>query len=263
MRKAIMETKRTYYYSKAQNEDFEPSPKKVKHIRGGYVYVSTGLFPRLGAFIVYRLIATPIAFIYARLIKRVTFVNRSVLKPYLKRGYFIYANHTQTIGDALTPNIVLFPKRNYTVVSPDNVSLPVLGNITKLLGALPLPEDLIATKKFFKAIDTRIDQGYSVLIYPEAHVWPYYTQIRDFSDGSFKYPIKHHTPTFSFTTTYQKRKRHGFKIVIYVDGPFFAPLEMNPKEQQVNLHAQVMNAMKERAKTSNFEKFNYVLKEQL
>ncbi len=258
-----MKPKRTYYYSKAQNDDFEAPPKQLKIIGGDYIYVRKGFFACLSAFFAYRIIATPIAFIYSRVLKRISFRNRQVLKPYLKRGYFIYSNHTQIIGDALTPNIVLFPKRNYTIVSPANVSLPILGNFTKLLGALPLPDDLQASKNFFKAIETRINQGHSVLIYPEAHVWPNYTKIRPFSDSSFKYPIKHETPVFAFTTTYQKKKHHGFRTVIYVDGPFNAPKDLSPKDQQMNLHDQVIQAMNERAKKSNFEKFGYELKEQV
>lgn len=258
-----MKPKRTFYYSKAQNDDYETPPKALKKIGGNYPYVRNGFFPRLSAFIAYRMIATPIAFVYTRLIKRISFVNRSVLKPYLKKGYFIYSNHTQVIGDALTPNIVVFPKRNYTVVSPANVSLPIMGNFTKLLGALPLPDDLHASKNFFKAIDTRINQGYSILIYPEAHVWPNYTKIRPFNDSSFKYPVKQETPAFAFTTTYQKKKRRGYKTVIYVDGPFVAPKGLSPKEQQVYLHSQVIQSMNERVKKSNYEKYRYVQKEKV
>ena len=258
-----MKPKRTYYYSKEQNDDYETPPKKLKKIGGDYIYIRKGFFAKLFAFFAYRIIATPIAFVYSRIIKRISFKNRKVLRPYLKTGYFIFSNHTQVIGDALTPNIIVFPKRNYTIVSPANVSLPVLGNFTKLLGALPLPDDLKASKNFLKAIETRINQGHSILIYPEAHVWPNYTQIRPFNESSFKYPVKHETPVFAFTTTYQKRKHHRFKTVIYVDGPFTAPKDLSPKEQQIHLRDQVFMAMCERAKQSDFEKFRYELKEQV
>ena len=73
-----------------------------------------------------------------------------------------------------------FPKTNYIIVHPNNVSMPVLGKITPSLGALPIPDELSAYKNFLNAIETRIAEGHSVVVYPEAHIWPYYTKIRNY-----------------------------------------------------------------------------------
>ena len=260
----LMEKRKTFYYSKNQDDEFVAPLKKVKNIKGDYVYIQRSFLSRLLAFVAYRLIATPIAFIYTFLIKRIKIVNRELLKPFRKRGIIIYANHTQEIADALSPSVILFPKRSYAIVNANNVSLPVLGNATKLLGALPLPEDLASTKKFLSAIETRINQGHSLLIYPEAHIWPYFTKIRAYSDASFLYPVKYDAPVFSFTTTYQKKpKGYGFRIVIYVDGPFFAPSELDKKSKQSFLHQQVLNAMRYRAESSNYEVNEYLPKENI
>ena len=60
-----------------------------------------------------------------------------------------------------------------------------------------------------------------VVIYPEAHVWKYYTKIRPYPSTSFKFPVHCNVPAFCMTTTYYKRKL-GKKpgIVVYIDGPF-------------------------------------------
>ncbi|NCA95354.1 MAG: hypothetical protein EOM74_00070 [Methanomicrobia archaeon] len=259
-----MEKRKTFFYSKNQDDEFVAPLKNVKSIKGDYIYLQGHFASRILAFIAYRLIATPIAFIYTFLIKRIKIVNRELLKPFRKRGIVVYANHTQEIADALTPSIILFPKRSYAIVNANNVSLPVLGNAIKLLGALPLPEDLTSTKNFISAIETRLEQGHSILIYPEAHIWPYYTKIRDYTDASFVYPVKHDAPVFSFTTTYQKKlKGKGFRIVIYVDGPFFAPSELDKKSRQSFLHEQVINAMRNRASSSNYEVNEYLPKENI
>lgn len=258
-----MKKSRTYFYSAKQDDELMIPPKAIKKITGDYPYVRHSLSSRVLAFIAYRLIATPIAFVHTRLIKRIKIVNKSSLRPYLKDGYFIYANHTQVHADAFAPSIILFPKRNYTIVNANNVSLPGLGNATKLLGALPLPDDLTAGKHFIRALDQRIREGHSVLIYPEAHIWPYYTGIRPFEDHSFKYPLKQDTPTFVFTTTYQKKVKRGYRIIMYVDGPYYAPLNLDRKQRQSYLHDQVITVMRQRSATSNFNKFNYQLKETL
>ena len=44
-------------------------------------------------------------------------------------------------------------------------------------------------KEFRKAIAYRVGQNQSVAIFPEAHVWPYYTGIRPFSDASFQFAV--------------------------------------------------------------------------
>ncbi|HKM02800.1 MAG TPA: 1-acyl-sn-glycerol-3-phosphate acyltransferase [Bacilli bacterium] len=252
-----MKAQKTYYYSHTHDDEFMAPPQTIKSISGDYVYVKTDFKSRLYAFIAYRLIAMPIAFVHTRLFKRIKVVNKQALTPYLNDGYFIFANHTQIHSDAFAPTIVAFPKRLYTIVNANNVSLPGLGNATKLLGALPLPDDLQASKNFIRALKKRLDQGYGILIYPEAHIWPYFTGIRNFADNSFKYPIKHDVPSFSFTTTYQKRRNGRLKLVMYVDGPFYSPLELDKDKRQSYLHALVSNKMKERASLSNYQKYQY------
>lgn len=53
------------------------------------------------------------------------------------------------------------------------------------MGALPLPDDAVATKNFLQAVETRIGEKHAVTIYPEAHIWPYYTKNTTFSGYLF------------------------------------------------------------------------------
>ena len=113
------------------------------------------------------------------------------------------------------------------------------------------------------AMEKRLVQGHPVLIYPEAHIWPYYTAIRPFKSTSFRYPIKFQVPSFCYTTTYQRQgKKKKPKMVIYVDGPFYPNKDLlDIKEQQEDLRNQVYNCMVERSKNSNFQYIEYIKKE--
>ena len=91
------------------------------------------------------------------------------------------------------------PKKAYIIVHPNNVSMPYLGRVTPYMGGIPLPDDMAATRNFSSVLEKRIKQGKAVFIYPEAHIWPYYTKIRPFPDTSFMYPVKLDTPVFCFT----------------------------------------------------------------
>jgi len=107
-------------------------------------------------------------------------------------------------------------------------------------------------------MEKRILEGHPVVIYPEAHIWPYYTSIRPFKSTSFRYPARFQEPSFCFTTTYQKNgNKKKPKIVIYVDGPFYPNSDLNLKEQQEDLRNRIYECMLERSKNSNFEMIEY------
>ena len=140
--------------------------------------------------------------------------------------------------------------------------MPYLGRITPSLGALPLPDDLAATKNFIRALEVRAKENRCMMIYPEAHIWPYYTGIRPFTDASFRYPLQYHKPVYSLTNTYQKgRFLNRPRIVTYIDGPFYPDETMGVKEQRKNLRDRVYETMKQRCKESNVILIEYRRKE--
>ena len=255
------ETKRVIYYSDELNDEFSGSSVKPKTISSKYKYISKNPFYSVMSFIAYRLIATPIAFVY-KWIKGIKIENKEVLKRCKGKGFFVYANHTNRASDVLLPHIISFPTKTYTVVASENMNIPGLWGATKMLGALPLPSSLEGTRNFVNAIEKRIVQGYPVLIYPEAHIWPYYTSIRPYKSTSFRYPVKFQDPSYCYTTTYQQNGRKKTpKIVIYVDGPFYPNKSLSLKEQQDDLRDRIYACMLERSKNSNFEMIKYIKRE--
>lgn len=247
-----------FYYSNETSDDvvdFKITPIKIDK---NYKYVHKNIFYRLWSFLTYRLIATPIAWCHYKLFKRTKFINKKVLKLAKKNGFFVYANHTQQFGDAFCPTLICFPKKPGVVVNPANVSNGLIGKLTRMWGALPLPDTLDATKNFYSAIEHTLNQNNPVVIYPEAHLWPYYTKIRPFSNLSFRYPVKYDKPVFTFTTVY-KLKKLGKKpkVEIHIDGPFFVDKTLPTKEAQEKLRNDCYNAMVERSKLSDYEYVTY------
>ena len=100
------------------------------------------------------------------------------------------------------------------------------------------------------------------MIYPEAHIWPYYTHIRPFPDGSFGYPAKDGTPVFCFVNTYQKRgNKRKPRMTTYIDGPFYPDMELPLKQRRKKLRDEVYAQMCKRAELSNVEVIQYIKKE--
>lgn len=246
------------YYDDLLNDEFSTAQIEPRRIDENYVYIHKGLFKKLTHFFWYRIVATPLAWLYLKIKFRHKIINRGVLKG-VKDGYFLFGNHTQAIADALIPSMISYPKHTYVIVHPNNVSMPVLGRITPSLGALPLPDDKTAAENFIRAVKTRVEEGKAVCIYPEAHIWPYYTKIRPFGEKSFRYPVNYGKPTYCFTNTYQKRGKRGQKVrlVTYVDGPFYPDGTKSAQEGRKELRDKVYAAMCERAKNSDIQIIKY------
>ena len=261
MRKAL--PIKTVYYTDERNDEFAGDNITPKVIDENYIYIDSSFRWRVCRFISYRLIAMPIAFCYCKIALHSTFKNRELLKSVKDTGCFVYANHTQQIGDPFLPNLMLFPRSVYMIVHPNNVSMPVLGRITPYLGALPLPANLKAMRSFKDAIRIRIEQKNIIMVYPEAHIWPYYTGIRNFPATSMKYPVELGVPSFAMTPTYRKR-RFGSKprTVTYLDGPFYPNENLPPRARAQALRDQIYEAMVERSRESDCEYIRYVKKEE-
>ena len=249
---------RVIYYTDELTDDFAGTNIKAKVIGPKYKYISKNPIYKFFSFIVYRLIATPIAFMH-KWIRGIKYENKQVLKKFKGKGYFVFANHTNHASDVFSPHLISFPTKTYTVVASENMNIPGLWGATKMLGALPLPSGLEGMRNFMNAMEKRLVQGHPVLIYPEAHIWPYYTGIRPYKSAAFRYPVKFQDPSFCFTTTYQRNgKRKKPKIVIYVDGPFYPNKKLDLKQQQEDLRNQIYNCMVERSKNSNFNYYEYI-----
>lgn len=246
----------TLFY-KTENDDFFPSDDGQAPIDGSYEYIPRGIMRPL-SFVLYRIIAKPIALLYTKLKFRERYIGREKLRPYRKCGYFMYMNHTQAIADAFTPNTVLYRKRVFVIVNKANLALPGIGRATVLLGALPLPDNLAAARNFNAAIEKRLGEGAAIAVYPEAHVWPYYTEIRDFPDTALEPAVKSGAPVFTATRVYKKRKRGNKpRCEIFIDGPFFRGGSLSRREARAKLWREVYSAMTERAAGSDIRYITY------
>lgn len=227
--------------------------------------MSTKIFCGISfGWIVQNVLSVPIKVTYAKIKFRIKYIGREKVKPYKKQGYFVYGNHTQSFADTFIITNAIYPKRNFFIVNPENVSMKFLGNIVQMLGAIPIPSNKGAMKNFLESIKRKINKGYSITIFPEAHIWPYYTKIRPFKEVSFKYPIDLNAPSFCLTNTYKSYGKNNdkVKIVAYLDGPFFPNEKLSPKEKRMDLRNQIYECMVNRSKESNIEYIKYVKKEE-
>ena len=176
--------KKVFYYKDELNDEFSGIKRKTILVDKNFKYLHKNLLYKFLTFMVYRIIVMPFAFLYLKIKFHIKIENKKVLKSSKNESYFMYGNHTQIPGDGFIPNAINFPKHNAVVVNADNVSLPGTKNIMLMLGAVPIPNDFSGMKNFLDCISYNVKQNKSIVIYPEAHIWPYYTKIRDFKSDS-------------------------------------------------------------------------------
>lgn len=244
------------YYS-SFSDDFSQTACQDYVLPEQYRWVRSDWRSRLRSGIIY---AAALAFssVYCRLFLHVRIRGSRLLRQDKNSGIFLYGNHTQPIGDVFDPALACFPRRIYTLASPANLGIPVLGRLLPYLGALPIPGSIAGMKELSQALALRLEQKACIVVYPEAHVWEYCTQIRPFSDTSFKYPVKYGVPAYCMTAVYRKRllgRRPS--CTLYIDGPFLPDASLPPRRQASELHRQIYACMVARSRQSNCSYIRY------
>ncbi len=261
MKKAKKNNEKIYYYTDELEDDFATMENiKLVNVDENYKFIHKNPIWNIASLFTQNVLSMPIKYLYAKIKFNIKYIGKEKLKNAKNRGYFIYANHTQIFADTFIPSLANYPKRNFFIVNPANISMPGLKLLVRLLGAYPIPSNLKAYKNFLKAIKTTIERKHSITIYPEAHIWPYYTKIRNFKTVSFKYPIELNADVFCLTNTYHKRKNGKVQIISYIDGPFKVNNGLSKKEAEQDLRDRVYSKMVERSQNSDFEKIKYIKK---
>lgn len=255
-----MEKQHFFYYFDERNDDFANNGIATKPLPDDYEY-----YPRNLAYRLVHPVANIIMLIFLMGVNAVTdgyrVHNAKVLRKRndRKKGYFVFANHTTWVGDAVIHPTMAFPKQVYTVVHPDAISIKGAGTAIKMLGATPIPASRENHLRFLEATKRMYEEGNPVVIYPEAHIWPRYNRIRNFPDASFGIPARLGAPCFVKSTVYRKnRKGHSYSEVYY-DGPLYPDMSLTLKESRKKLRDEVYAIMCERTRESELDdRYHYI-----
>ena len=263
--KEIPKSERVFYYESEEDDPIQTKEQEKKEKVGlpdGYEFIPKNIFVRMYSAGLFR-----IFWIFGQWYERrywgVKVHGREKLKKLKGKGYVMYANHTNPFHDVFGPAIAA-DRRIVTILSPVNLKVPGIGKLLPYIGGLPLGSTREEKEAFNEAVDKRLAQKKCLVIYPEAHVWPYYTGIRKFpaGDKSFKYAARNDLPIMTMTTTYHKRKDFGKgrelpRMEIYLDGPFLADASLSEDEKRAFLAKKAEESMRKMAKHNTYEYFEY------
>ena len=267
--KDIPKSERIFYYTSEEDDPIktDEQEKEIKvGLPEGYEFIPKNPFVRIYSAALFRGF-----WIFGQWYEKgywgLKIHGREKLKKARGKGYVIYANHTNPFHDVFGPAMVA-NRRIFTIISPVNLKIPGIGKFLPMIGGLPLGSTTDEKKAFNEAADKRLKQKKCLVIYPEAHVWPYATKIRKFpaGDKSFKYATRNNLPIFTMTTTYHKRKdkKHGDlpRMEAYLDGPFWPDPKLSEEENRAKLAKEAYDSMMKNSKHNTYEYFEYIKKEQ-
>ena len=265
--KDIPKKERVFYYESETDDPIKTDEQEKKIEVGlpeGYEFIPKHWWTRVYSAVLFR-----IFWIFGQWYERhywqAKFYGREKLKEARGKGYVIYANHTNPFHDVFGPALAA-DRRIFTIISPVNLKIPGIGKFLPYIGGLPLGKTAEEKKAFNAAVDKRLAQKKVLVVYPEAHVWPYYTGIRKFpaGDKSFKYAERNGLPVYTMTTTYHRRKdkKRGDlpRMEVYVDGPFWPDKGLSSEENRAMLARKAYDSMVKYSQKNTYEYFEYIKK---
>lgn len=249
---------KTFYYLDEQNDDFFTlKTSLIVKIDENYQYLPKSWFGKICSWFLYYLIAIPFLALFTFFCGTKVY-NKKSLKKLKKQGYIVFGNHTHFIDAFAVQVRITAPKRTYIISNKEAVSKRVVRTFTKVLGALPIADTLSAHKNMNKSIETILNKNQVVVVYPEAHIWPYYTGVRPFPATSFKLAAKNRVPVVPVATTFKKRK-FGKKprIIQTIGEPIYFDENLSTQENAIRYRDYCYNYIKQQVEKSD----NYVYNE--
>ena len=225
---------KTIYYKDELNDDFDDVGVHHYDIPENYEYIRKNPFKIFFGGLLYYCIGKPFLGLYC-LFHGIRVENRRNLKRLKGKGYYIYAHHV-AIADVYKYMALVVNRRLEVVAYANALSIPVVKHMIKSCGFTPLPseDDQNNWKKFHEGLKYYIEHKHAVLIFPEAHIWPYYTKIRPFKSASFYYPAVGNTPVVPMVTVWRGKKgsKRPPRQTIVIGKPIFPDPELSLNENK-------------------------------
>lgn len=120
------------------------------------------------------------------------------------------------------------------------------GKIFSYAGVVPIPDDNVAFRKFYRFMDDVFKENKWVHIYPETGLWYYYVPIRPFKRGAATFACRYNKPIIPIGYSYRERKglakwlnKKDPYITVHIGEPIWPDLSLGKIEAVEKLNNQV------------------------
>lgn len=177
-------------------------PKKVK-LKSNYRFYRTNIFFKIWNKI-WLYIISFIMFFAKKLVWGYKVIGKKN-KKYAK-GAIIVQNHIHQLdGGSVLPTFR--HKKIFITMLESNLGFGYISHIFRNCGAVPIPTDSALFMKFYRKTTEMLNKGYTIVVFPEAMLYPYCDHIRKFHSGAFKFAYSSEKKLIlPAVTTYHKPK---------------------------------------------------------
>jgi len=121
------------------------------------------------------------------------------------RSAVTVCNHVHYLDSVLVA-LALFPRKATYPTFPKNVKSILPGKIVRILGGVPIPENMGAVKTFFEEMEFLLLKNHIVHFFPEGLMVPYDTALRKFRKGAFHLAALARVPIVPMLITFEPPK---------------------------------------------------------
>ena len=114
------------------------------------------------------------------------------------------------------------------------------GFLFRNCNTLPLSQNKKTMYNFLKAVDTILQRGDFILIYPEQSLWWNYRKPKPLKNGAFKFAAKNHVPVLPIFITMEDSATYGpdgvpmQEYTVFIEKPIY-PVDNLPERDQVTV----------------------------
>ena len=112
-----MKKQKIIYYNDELNDEFSGAEIKPRKIDENYKYIHKNIIWNITAFFLQNILSLPIKYLYANIKLKIKYIGKEKYKPYKKKGYFIYGNHTQVFIRTVTLHLKFREHRSFIMDS--------------------------------------------------------------------------------------------------------------------------------------------------
>lgn len=139
----------------------------------------------------------------------------------LKGGAVTVCNHVCMLDCAMVA-CTLSPRKSWFPTLKDNLEMPFIRHLIRMLGGLPIPETPKSLRTLFQKLGQRLEEGEFVHFFPEGELIPYSGEIRPFERGAFCLACACSVPVLPLVLTMRKntglqklfRRRPSFTLTV-------------------------------------------------
>ena len=214
----------------------------------GYVY-----FPKNWIFRALNVLLRGIVYLVCPLILRVfcglRVVHGEKLKKLPKKGVTV-CNHVHML-DCIAVACHMNHRRFCVPTLEANFRIPLIRWLIRILGGVPLPEQVKPFREMHTALTKYVQRGNLVHVYPEAVLYPRYNGLRTFKRGAFALAYDCNVPVIPYVIKYVEPEGiqklfHRKKVMrLYILDPVYPDTNRPKREETKRLCEQTYARMQD------------------